>query len=229
MASRARPRCLSRAPLGSGRPWALLAWGFTLAAVASLVLPASPGGAQDVALPLGTPAPQADLEDLSGNPVQLLDYAAPGKPALIEFWASWCENCAALQPQLDGIQTRWGDSINIVAVAVAVGQTPRRVERYLEGHDPGYPFLWDGKGAAVRAYNATTTSIVVMLDAAGRVVYAGVGPHQDLTGEVEALIRKSGSGLRASVGALRPPHSPGPGSLWRPQPQAPRRRLDPPG
>jgi len=70
--------------------------------------------------------------------------------------------------------------MNIVAVAVGVSQSVRRVKRHLEEHDPGYPFLWDARGAAVRAYDATTTSIVVMLDEQGKVAYTGVGPSQDL-------------------------------------------------
>ncbi len=65
---------------------------------------------QEVALPLGTQAPAASLQDLQGNPVQLLDYVEAGKPTLIEFWASWCENCEALQPQLDQIHAALGVS-----------------------------------------------------------------------------------------------------------------------
>ncbi len=78
--------------------------------------------------------------------------------------------------------------MNIVAVAVGVSQSVRRVKRHLEDHDPGYSFLWDGRGAAVRAYNATTTSIVVMLDEQGKVVYTGVGPSQDLVGATQRLM-----------------------------------------
>jgi hypothetical protein len=76
----------------------------------------------------------------------------------------------------------------MVAVAVAVSQTVRRVKRHLEDHDPGYPYLWDARGEAVRAYNALTTSVVVLLDAQGKVAYAGVGPEQDLEAEVAKLV-----------------------------------------
>ena len=140
-----------------------------------------------VSLPIGTVGPGAAVEDLDGNPVDLINYTK-GKPALIEFWATWCELCAALQPQLDRIEAQHGDQLNVVAVAVGVAQTVRRVKRHLEQHDPGYPYLWDGRGAAVRAYNATTTSIVVMLDAEGKVAYTGVGKDQDLEGAVDRLL-----------------------------------------
>jgi hypothetical protein len=62
------------------------------------------------------------------------------------------------------------------------------VKRHLEAHEPGYPYLWDAKGAAVRAYNAATTSIVMILDGDGTVVYSGVGSGQDLIGEVQKLL-----------------------------------------
>ncbi|HSG48365.1 MAG TPA: redoxin domain-containing protein, partial [Longimicrobiales bacterium] len=103
--------------------------------------------AQEVGLPLGTQAPSAVLEDLDGNAVELLDYTR-GKPALLEFWATWCENCEALQPQMDQIHARYGDRIQVVAVAVAVSQTVRRVKRHLDAHAPGYRYLWDANGAA---------------------------------------------------------------------------------
>jgi uncharacterized membrane protein YeiH len=43
-----------------------------------------------------------------------------------------------------------------------------------------FPVLWDGRGAAVRAFRAPATSYVVVLDAAGRVVYTGIGADQDI-------------------------------------------------
>ncbi len=138
-------------------------------------------------LALGTPAPAAQLEDLDGNPVNLLDYV-DGRPTLLEFWAIWCENCEALQPQLDIIHERYGERVNVVAIAVAVSQSVRRVKRHLESHDPGYPYLWDARGAAVRAYEAPTTSVVVILDAEGKVAYTGVGSGQDLVGAVARVL-----------------------------------------
>lgn len=151
----------------------------------SAPLAAQEGG--QVALPLGTPGPDAQLEDLDGNGVNLLDLV-DGKPTLLEFWATWCENCEALQPQLDEIHATWGAELNVIAVAVGVAQSVRRVRRHVEDHDPGYPYLWDANGAAVRAYEAPTTSVVVILDGNGAVAYTGVGGDQDLRTAVERVL-----------------------------------------
>ncbi|HSG08251.1 MAG TPA: TlpA disulfide reductase family protein [Longimicrobiales bacterium] len=158
-----------------------------LMATLSLGVVCASGAAQEVGLPLGTQAPPAALEDLDGNAVELLDYVR-GKPALLEFWATWCENCEALQPQMDEIHARYGDRLQVVAVAVAVSQTVRRVKRHVEEHKPGYPYLWDAKGAAVRAYRAPTTSVIVVVDADGRVVYTGAGGGQDLLAAVAKVL-----------------------------------------
>ena len=158
-----------------------------LTAASFLAHAADEVAAQAVSLPIGTPAPAVTVEDLDGNEVDLLALV-DGKPALLEFWATWCEQCEALQPEIDRVQAMYGDEVSVVAVAVAVAQSVRRVQRHVAdaGHD--YPFLYDAGGAAVRAYKAPTTSVVVLLDAEGKVAYTGVGPDQDLVGAVERVL-----------------------------------------
>lgn len=160
--------------------------------LSAVALPATPAvvAAQSggVSLPLGADARGAEVQTLDGEAVDLLDYLEAGKPTVIEFWATWCEQCEALQPQLDQMQARYGEDVSIVAVAVGVAQSVRRIRRHLDEHDPGYPYLYDARGAAVRAYEAATTSIVVMLDRNGKVAYTGVGTDQDLLAAVESLL-----------------------------------------
>ena len=167
-----------------------LAAGLVLAAghlASPLTLRAQSAEGNGVSLPIGSEAPAVVIEDLDGNPVDLAELIA-GRPALIEFWASWCDQCEALQPQLDELSERHGEGFAIVAIAVGVNQTPRRVIRHLSRHEAAYPYLWDGKGDAVRAYDAFVTSTVVMLDAEGRVRYTGTGADQDLVRAAQRLL-----------------------------------------
>lgn len=149
--------------------------------------PAARAQAEDqVGLPIGTPGPAVELEDLDGTAVQLSDLIGT-RPVLIEFWATWCPVCEKLAPELAAAHERFGDEVTFVVIAVGVNQSQRSVRRHLDAHPKPYLFLWDGRGRAVRAYRAPTTSYIVILDASGRAAYTGVGEDQDLVGALERI------------------------------------------
>jgi peroxiredoxin len=141
-----------------------------------------------IGLPIGSTPPAVAVEDLKGNPVSLGQWIGR-KPVLLEFWAAWCPQCAELLPLMEAAQRRFGSAIEFLVVAVAVNQTPRSVARHLERHPMPFTFLWDAKGAAVRAFQAPATSYVVVLDADGRVAYTGIGGTQDLGRALELVTR----------------------------------------
>jgi thiol-disulfide isomerase/thioredoxin len=138
-----------------------------------------PGAAQDVGLGLGVIPEAVQLEDLDGNAVNLTDYVGR-KPVLIQFWATWCPLCSALEPKFRAARQQHGDALDVLIVAVGVNQTTRSIKRHLESHSLPGRVLFDGRGRATRAFRAPTTSYVVALDASGRVVYTGVGADQDI-------------------------------------------------
>ena len=137
-------------------------------------------GAQDViGIPVGETPPAVTLENLNGDSVALSQWIGK-KPVIVEFWATWCPICAELLPRMEAAQQKYGDRAEFVVVAVAVNQSKNSVRRHLEKHPMPFTFLWDGNGAAVRAFQAPSTSYIAVLDAKGKVVYTGVGEDQDI-------------------------------------------------
>ncbi|HEX6134723.1 MAG TPA: TlpA disulfide reductase family protein [Longimicrobiales bacterium] len=157
------------------RTWLVLAAGLLMSGTTSSL------HAQDVGLPIGAVPDPVQLEDLDGNAVDLAAITA-GKPTLIEFWATWCPLCAALEPRITAAKREHGDALEVVIVAVGVNQTPRSIRRHITRHAQPGRVLFDARGRATRAFMAPTTSYIVALDAQGRVVYTGVGEHQDIAG-----------------------------------------------
>jgi thiol-disulfide isomerase/thioredoxin len=156
----------------------LLAAALTFAAPISLL-------AQESGLELGTQAPSAMLQTLDGKTVDLAKVAKG--PAVIEFWATWCESCDHLLPAMQRAQAKYGKQVTFVAVAVSVNQSPRRVQLHAAKHKmPGLQ-LFDTKGEATGKWDVPATSHVVVLNRAGKVVYTGVGGDQN----IEAAIRKA--------------------------------------
>jgi thiol-disulfide isomerase/thioredoxin len=157
--------------------------GFVLAAL-SFAAPRL-ARAQDTGLPLGSTAPSAKLQTLDGKTVDLAQVVGKG-PAVVEFWATWCENCEQLLPALQRAYTTYGDRVKFVGVSVSVNQSVQRVKLHVAKHGVPGMQLFDTKGEATGNWDVPATSHVVVIDKRGKVVYTGVGGTQDL----DAAIRK---------------------------------------
>ena len=157
----------------------------TLLIAATIMTPALVQ-AQDSGLPIGTTAPSAVLQTLDGKTVDLAQITK-GSPAVIEFWATWCENCDHLLPAMQRAQAKYGKRVKFVAVAVSVNQSSRRVKLHAAKYKVPGVQLYDTKGEATGKWDVPATSYVVVIDKRGRVVYTGVGGDQD----IDAAIRKA--------------------------------------
>ena len=153
-----------------------------------LVLAPATARAQEVGLAVGSRAPVVKVNDLDGAPVDLGRWIGQ-KPVLLEWWATWCEQCDLLLPRLQAARAEVGDAVEFVAVNVAVNQSPAKVRRFVEEHRVPFVMLYDDAGASTRAYEAPSTSYVVIVDRAGRVAYTGVGGDQPF---LDALRRVAG-------------------------------------
>ena len=142
--------------------------------------------AQDLGIQVGSEAPAAKVHTLDGKEADLAQYT--GKtPVVMEFWATWCPNCAELEPTLVAAAKKFGTQVKFVGVAVSVNETPERVKAFVAKHGlPGDQYF-DTKGNATGAYDVPATSYVVVLNKAGKVVYTGLGGKQNL----EAAIKKA--------------------------------------
>ena len=155
--------------------WPVVA-GLILAAALTL-RPAAAFG-QEVGIAVGSKAPIVSVHDLDGKSVDLGQWIGK-KPVFLEFWASWCTNCAKLLPTVKAAAARYGSKVEFVGINVAVNQTPARARKYMETEQPPYRPLYDDQGASIRAYHVPATSYVVIIDATGTVVYTGYGGSQD--------------------------------------------------
>jgi len=155
---------------------------------------ASPAGAQEetIGISVGSSvAAPIPVQDLDGNAVNLADYIGK-KPAVVEFWATWCALCSKLMPQFQAAKAKHGDNVEILIVAVGVGQSRNSVKRHVSEHAmPGRVFF-DATGAATRAFEAPSTSYVVAVDAKGKVTYTGLGDKQKIEVAVQRAVGRLG-------------------------------------
>lgn len=156
--------------------------------LAALVLVVGAGtmAAQEVGV--GDRAPIVTVARLEGGSVRI-DAAAARRPAVIEFWATWCDQCEALLPRLRTAAARYAGKVDFYGVNVTVNESRNRVRRYVTREKPPFTVLYDETGGAVRAFGAPVTSYVVIVDGAGVVRYVGSGGTQDLAAELAKVVR----------------------------------------
>ncbi|MBA3670767.1 MAG: TlpA family protein disulfide reductase [Gemmatimonadaceae bacterium] len=156
------------------------------AAVMTLAAAPAVAQAQDSGLPLGSVPPRVLVQTLDGKTIDL-SQVTKGTPALLEFWATWCESCERLMPALKRAHASYGSRVKFVGISVSANQSIRRVQLHVAKHGvPGLQF-YDTVGEATGKWDVPATSYVVVLDRKGRIVYTGVGGDQNL----DAAIRKA--------------------------------------
>lgn len=158
----------------------LWAFGLGLCALSS-------AAAQDIGLELGSKPGAATVETLDGTSVDLAQYVGK-KPVLMEFWATWCGNCTALEPTMLAMHKKYGTQVEFLGIAVSINQSVPRVKAYVAKHQLPWTQLYDRKGEAGGAYDVPATSYVVVLDKTGKVVYTGLGGSQDLESALKKAI-----------------------------------------
>lgn len=141
--------------------------------------------AQESGIAVGSRAPAVEVHDLEGKPVALGRYLGK-KPVFLEFWATWCELCEQLLPRVKAAKSAYGDKVEFIGINVTVNQTPEKVRKYVDKHQPGYLVLYDDRGTSIRAYQVPSTSYVVIVDREGKVAYTGLGGTQ----EFDAVLRR---------------------------------------
>ncbi|HEY8206736.1 MAG TPA: thioredoxin family protein [Myxococcaceae bacterium] len=145
----------------------------TLLAFSLLSASAFAGGAT-----VGAPAPDFTLKDLDGKPVKLADYK--GKVVVLEWFNPGCPFVKAAHGKgslKDTAQRQTKNGVVWLAInSGAPGKQGAGAETNREAKKSfnlDHPVLLDESGQAGRAYGATNTPHMFIIDKAGTLVYAG--------------------------------------------------------
>lgn len=151
---------------------------------------ATSGGEDDG--PSAPPLPSAVLV-----PPKVTVDTLRGKPAVVNFWASWCEPCRAEIPSLENLAKQYASSgLSVIAINYQEGEP--RIRRFLQGTPFSLPILLDGDGAAARAWTPLVFPSTVVIGRDGRPLFTVVG-EADWTSR-EALLS-----ITPLLGSATPP------------------------
>jgi peroxiredoxin len=137
------------------------------------------GAARATQLAPGIPAPDWQLLNLDGHPVQLSEFK--GKVVVLDFWATWypaskseISNLAALQEQ--------DKSKGLVVIGVSVDDGPEAVLAFLKSHlSIDYPIVMGNDEMRSSYGGITTVPTTFIIDRKGVITRIHQGPFEKTT------------------------------------------------
>jgi thiol-disulfide isomerase/thioredoxin len=115
----------------------------------------------------------------------VLPDAFPGRPLLVNVWASWCGPCIEEMPELERFATSQGTTgVQVVGLAL---DTPDAITAFLARVPVSYPILVETPGPADASVwlgnRKGVLPYTVLVGADGKIVKQKVGPFTH--GEIE--------------------------------------------
>lgn len=115
------------------------------------------------------------MYDAEGNSVSLSDFE--GRPAVLNFWASWCGPCKMEMPELEAAYAEYGDRISFLAVNLSegFGDTLAKASKLISDAGYTFPVYYDNDGEGARAYRIRSIPMTFFLDEHGNIAAKHLG------------------------------------------------------
>lgn len=120
------------------------------------------------------------FERLDGEILTLRELV--GRPAIINFWASWCTYCVREMPDFERARRVLGDKLEMVGMDLldVQGETRAAAQRFARQTGVRYPLAYDPGGLLYAAFSITSVMpLTVLVDARGVLVHRQFGPVDD--------------------------------------------------
>ena len=124
---------------------------------------------------IGEPAPQLPTAVLQPPKVTLADLR--GSPALINFWASWCDPCRQEAPELERLSRSMPSGARLVGVDYTDREDSAR--EFIREYHWTFPILSDPNGVFGARFSFSGLPTTVAIDARGRIVETLRGPQTE--------------------------------------------------
>jgi thiol-disulfide isomerase/thioredoxin len=131
------------------------------------------------------------LPTLDGQ--ELKSSSLKGKPVVLNFWATWCQNCMKEIPELKKVAAE--GKAKVVGIALDEDGAPT-IKPFVENHQINYTVLV-GNQEIFQQFNGIAIPYTLVLDGSHRIfkIYRGVASKE----EIENELKKIEQGTKASL------------------------------
>jgi len=134
---------------------------------------------------VNTPAPDFELDNLTGEIKHLSDYQ--GRVVVLNFWATWCGPCTYEMPFFQEIYESYESEIAVLAVNNQ--ESVDRVNPFVEELGLTYEIMMDNDGGVAMQYQVLGFPTTYFIDPNGiiKFLHVGVLTEEQLDGYLNLL------------------------------------------
>ena len=136
--------------------------------------------------------PSVEVKKLSGEDVNIQEYAKNDKLTVISFWATWCAPCKRELDAISEMYEDWQEDYNMELVAISIdnARTFTRVKGMVQAKGWDYEVLSDITQALQRAMNFQDVPYTFIIDTNGKIVYSHSGYNPGDEDELEEKLKE---------------------------------------
>ncbi|MEE8278625.1 MAG: ASPIC/UnbV domain-containing protein, partial [Thermoanaerobaculia bacterium] len=138
----------------------------------------------------GDTFPSLPVTLLDGNPATFASLLEPGRPTLVNLWATWCIPCRKEMPELERIHEAAGEKgLRVIGISIDDATTRDRVPEFLKEMGVSYPIAV-AEAEFIRNFYTTdnvAVPISLLLDADGKITELLPGWTPETRRRLEAL------------------------------------------
>ncbi len=124
---------------------------------------------------VGTQAPLFEGPDVeTGAPLSSQQFM--GKVILVNFWASWCQECKVEHDNLLRLYDAFHDHPDFVMLGINYQDEVDNALAYLKARGSGFAHMRDVNGALAIAFGVYGVPETFVIDKAGIIRHKGIGP-----------------------------------------------------
>lgn len=164
-----------------------------LAALGGLTLTGGAGYVAFNGLGGGGTTVTVDTIDAQGSTAGRQQIPAPGRPTLVDLFATWCVPCEAQMRSLIPVYESFGDRVTFVSVTnerIGGGLTMDDIRQWWVDHDGRWAVGHDPESRLMSELGAGGLPFLALADSAGEIVWThrGVASESQLREELAAVV-----------------------------------------
>jgi len=128
------------------------------------------GDSPEVAVKLGSTAPNFEIADEAGNLHKLSDYR--GQYVVVDFWAAWCGICRTENPKMESLYNIYKDK-NVEIIGVCLDENTDNWKKVVMEDQLTYIQLIENEAFSSKVagtYGITSVPFMMLLDSEGVIL-----------------------------------------------------------